>query len=304
MDNGRNRSSPAMQITRRTLFDGELLLAAHVGVRASTAAGSSMEQAGTNSLVLPLTGVFAKHDGPRRHFVATPSHAVLIASGSTYGISLPGGIGDESLILRFTPQALARLAPEAMAGDGFDTEALNSHTLLEPAAILARSLLWRSLDAGAADPLAVEEAGASLLASSLRAARKTPGRRHQAAARPQRRRQINRVLEAVSLQPQRKWTLAGLADIACASPWHLAHVFREEAGSSIHQYVIRARLARALDAVLDGDADLTTVALDAGFASHSHFTHRFRSQFGVTPAELRRRAERSQAAQLRKIAIA
>lgn len=295
---------PAMEITRHTLFDGELLLAAHVCARSSAGPVVGLEHANTNSLVFPLSGVFAKHEGPRRHFVATPSHAVLIAQGSSYGVSLPGGIGDECLVLRFSPKVLARLAPEEMAGDGFDMTVLHSHALLDAKTLLARSLLWRNLAGGATDPLAAEEAGASLLASSLRAARKACNRPHKPAARPLRLRQVNRVLEAVSLQPQHKWTLAGLADIACASPWHLAHVFREEAGSSIHQYVIRARLAQALNAVLDGDADLTTVALDAGFASHSHFTERFRSQFGVTPAQLRRGTSRPQAAQLRKIATA
>ena len=38
----------------------------------------------------------------------------------------------------------------------------------------------------------------------------------------------------------------------------------------------------ALDAVLDCGDDFTTIALDAGFASHSHFTARFRSFFGFT----------------------
>ena len=34
--------------------------------------------------------------------------------------------------------------------------------------------------------------------------------------------------------------------------------------------------------------DLTAIALDAGFASHSHLTARFRGFFGRTPTELRR----------------
>ena len=60
----------------------------------------------------------------------------------------------------------------------------------------------------------------------------------------------------------------------------------------------------ALDAVLDGGDDLTAIALDAGFASHSHFTARFRSFFGCTPAALRRVAGAAQLAELRKIVTA
>jgi AraC-like DNA-binding protein len=56
--------------------------------------------------------------------------------------------------------------------------------------------------------------------------------------------------------------------------------------------------------VLDGDDDPTTIALDAGFASHSHFTARFRGFFGCTPAALRRTANATSLAELRKIVTA
>jgi AraC-like DNA-binding protein len=75
-------------------------------------------------------------------------------------------------------------------------------------------------------------------------------------------------------------------------------------GTSIYDYVLRERLAYALEAVLDSGDDLTTIALDAGFASHSHFTARFRSFFGCTPAALRRIAVPGQVAELRKIMTA
>jgi AraC family transcriptional regulator len=76
------------------------------------------------------------------------------------------------------------------------------------------------------------------------------------------------------------------------------------AGTSIYHYVLQERLAQALDAVLDGDDDLTAIALDAGFASHSHFTARFRGFFGCTPAALRRNATAARLAELRKIVTA
>jgi AraC family transcriptional regulator len=292
-----------MNITRRTLFTSDLLVADHVCATGTGAEPVELDQATTNSLVLPLTGVFAKHEGPRAHFLATPAHAVLIADRSTYGITLPGGIGDECLVLRFSSQSLAQLAPEAMTRDGFNHSAVASQTLLDAKAVLARSLLWRRLNGGDTDALAVEEAGIGLLKTSLHAGRRRSRHARRDAA-PRRRRQVDRVFEAITLEPQRKWTLTALADLACMSPWHLAHVFRDEAGSSVHQYVIRARLAQALDAVLDGDDDITTVALDAGFASHSHFTSSFRAQFGLTPTALRRDATLSSANDLRKIAIA
>ena len=56
--------------------------------------------------------------------------------------------------------------------------------------------------------------------------------------------------------------------------------------------------------MLDTDTNLTAIALETGFASHSHFTARFRALFGLTPIELRRGASSRKIAELRKIVTA
>jgi AraC family transcriptional regulator len=295
-----------MQIARRTLFEGGLLSASHMVARPSSAECGELQCQSENVLVLPLAGVFAKHDAPRRHVVATASHAVFVAAGAPYRISFPAALGDEALLFRFSGAALQRAAPEAVKRDGFDSPDFASHALLPPAAMLARSLLWKRFSGGGWDPLEVEEAGVGLLASALRAARRQPRRRGHGirASAARRMRQVERVKEAISLHPEHKWTLDGLASLASVSPCHLAHVFRAEVGESVYGYVLRSRLASTLDAVLDAGADLSAVAQDAGFASHSHFTARFRALFGLTPSALRRRASSGRAAELRRIVTA
>ena len=296
-----------MQVTRRTLFDGKLLQVVHARARPSLQRQGDIERQSANVLVLPLEGVFAMHDGPRRHAIATPIHAVFVAADRPYRMSLPGDIGDECLALRFSASALARLAPEAMSGDGFSLAAIETCAPLAPEVLLARGLLWRRLAQGGLDPLELEELGAGLLVAALRAARKD-GRawnRTLPGARSARRlRQVGLVMEAVLAHPDRRWSLDALAALACLSPWHLAHVFREETGAPVYRYVLRARLAKALAAVLDTDADLSAIALESGFASHSHFTARFRALFGMTPVALRRDASRKFAGEVRKIVTA
>jgi AraC-like DNA-binding protein len=112
------------------------------------------------------------------------------------------------------------------------------------------------------------------------------------------------VREAVALTPAANWSVTKLAEVASLSPFHLCHVFREMTGTSIYNYVLRERLALALDAVLDGGENLTAIALDAGFASHSHFTAHFRRFFGCSPTALRRGANTSRFAELSKIMTA
>jgi AraC-like DNA-binding protein len=169
--------------------------------------------------------------------------------------------------------------------------------------MMLRNLLWSRLQKGEADPFEAEALGLDLLGLSLASvrSRKAPVRR---ATQTRRMRAIERVKEAVALKPSRKWSVTKLASFANLSPFHLCHVFREMVGTSIHDYVMRERLARTLDAVLDGGDDLSAIALDAGFASHSHFTARFRRFFGCTPAALRRAATSAQVTQLRKIMTA
>jgi AraC-like DNA-binding protein len=200
------------------------------------------------------------------------------------------------LTLRFSPASLARLVPRAIRRDSFDVAAFALHALLPPELMLARSLLWRKLSSGYQDPLEIEELGVSLLARALQLARKDRKARRSIV----RQRQVRRVIESVCVEPERRWTLASLAELAGVSPWHLAHVFRADTGLSVYQYVLRARLAATLPAVLDTRAELAAIALDAGFASHSHFTARFRSLFGWTPQQLRRKTDGRVAAELRK----
>jgi AraC-like DNA-binding protein len=293
---------------RRTLFDGELLQIGHVVVRPASSECGEIETSALNVVALPLAGVFAKHDGPNRHAIIAPNHAAFISAGRPYRLSFPGRIGDRCLVLRFSSAALARVMPDAMSGDGFDASAFASHAPLPPAVMLARSRIWGRFARDNMDALEAEELGIGLLDAALRAARTqrvAPGRGHAARGGAGRRlRQVERIKEAVWTQPERKWTLGDLAGLVSVSPCHLAHVFRAETGTPVYQYVVRSRLARALDAVLDSDTDLTAIALGAGFASHSHFTARFRALFGHTPLELRRGIRCARAHDLRKIVTA
>ena len=289
------------QVENRTLHDGPLLQIGHITVHPASSDPGPIESAERHVLALPLAGVFAKHDGPRRHVLATPGHALFIAAGQPYRLSFPGCLGDRCLALRLTSEGLERALPPAQAGEDFDASAMAPHAPLPGAVLLARSRLLARLRQGDADPLDVEEQGLGLLAACVSAARHRPTRRGKAGPDSLRRvRHVRRTQEAVWTQPARPWSLADLAAQACVSPGHLAHAFRAETGGTVYGYVVRSRLARALDAVLDSDADLTSIALDTGFSSHSHFTARFRAYFGVTPFGLRRIASGAQARELRR----
>lgn len=265
--------------------------------RVTSDACSDVERQSLNAIALPISGVFSKHDAPGRHVIGTPSHAVFFAADTPFRIGFPGAIGDRAITLRFGEG----IAPEQFARR--DGETMRSNGLLPAKAMMLRNLLFARLERADTDEFEAEALGLDLLDMSLKSVRTgKPAPRSSAQAR--RTRALERVKEAVALAPSRKWSVARLAEVANLSPFHLCHVFRDSVGTSIYDYVLHERLAHTLDAVLDCGDDLTAIALDAGFASHSHFTARFRSFFGCTPAALRRVANAAHIAELRKIMTA
>jgi AraC-like DNA-binding protein len=88
----------------------------------------------------------------------------------------------------------------------------------------------------------------------------------------------------IAADPGAPRTLGDIGRDVGASPYHLVRVFREQIGLPIHRYRNRLRLRLALERLAEGECDLTSLALNLGFASHSHFTDAFRREFCVSPS--------------------
>lgn len=83
--------------------------------------------------------------------------------------------------------------------------------------------------------------------------------------------------------------LEALADLAGMSPHTLLVAFRQAFGATPAQYVIAQRLHRARWLLANTAQDITTIALETGFASHSHLSTTFKRHVSLTPQEFRRR---------------
>ncbi len=91
---------------------------------------------------------------------------------------------------------------------------------------------------------------------------------------------------AISADPSRRASLATLARRAGVGQVTMCTAFRRVTGRSIHAYRLDLRLELALER-LERGGDLTRIALDLGFDSHSHFSRHFRARFGASPSRLR-----------------
>lgn len=70
------------------------------------------------------------------------------------------------------------------------------------------------------------------------------------------------------------------------SPSLLTQMFTRSQDLSFYQYQLKIRLSAAL-AGLFGRHNITEVAYDVGFSSHSHFSVQFRRAFGMSPSQCR-----------------
>jgi AraC-like DNA-binding protein len=143
-----------------------------------------------------------------------------------------------------------------------------------------------------APKLALEDVVAELANEAVGAGYRTRGVRAQkesACTSAQRRR--HDLVEAAKLAVnERLESLPSLGELARAlgcSPFHLSRTFHRTAGSSLRAYVGRLRARRAADRLAAGVRDLTQLALELGYADHSHFTNAFRHEWGVPPSRFR-----------------
>ena len=67
----------------------------------------------------------------------------------------------------------------------------------------------------------------------------------------------------------------------------LERLFQAEVGSTPADFSVRLRLRHAHDLLLATRRPVAEVALESGFADCSHFSRRFRGQYGRTPTQIR-----------------
>lgn len=81
-------------------------------------------------------------------------------------------------------------------------------------------------------------------------------------------------------------SLEKLSRALFVSKYHIAHLFKEEIGMSIHQYISKKRLARCREALL-GDIPVTKVYLLFGFHDYSSFYRAFKKEYGISPKDFK-----------------
>jgi AraC family transcriptional regulator len=98
---------------------------------------------------------------------------------------------------------------------------------------------------------------------------------------------ITRVDEYIRAHLGEDISVSTLAVLCGMRPDTFARQFRAATGKAPYAYALACRIEHAQRLLRTGASDLTTLAVNLGFASQSHFTTAFRRAVGVTPGSYR-----------------
>lgn len=238
-------------------------------------------------IVFPRLPVLIRHVDAEP-VLADPTVAMLYNPHTLYTRERRSARGDHYLELQLGAATLEALETEvATLRDG---RLVGTHAPAGRLVYLHQHLLARHLESERADALLVEETAQRIAYAVLASVRdRCTSRRAPTKARHRQLAEAAKEELAASLgEPVR---LRELGRRVGQSPFHLARIFRQETGYSLHEYRQQLRLRLALDRLGDSVGSLTALAIDLGFASHSHFTTAFGREFGMAPSDLRNTRE-------------
>jgi AraC family transcriptional regulator len=275
---------PDFKVT--TLLHTETVTLRNVQCSGACRHQSAEECAAATDLVFPYRGIYTRHVGSQQT-VADANHVLFFNADEGYRVSHPIVGGDACLSLRVAAPMLQELAPRALLNEQGKVAFRRQNLRIDPRAQALVALLRHSLENGTIEQLEAEALALTLVCRSL-----GPRTSHGSSGTHARRQLVNRVKVLLASDLSRRWSLAEIAAEIGGSPVYLTQVFQKVEGMPLYRYHLRLRLARALDLIARYD-DLSALAADLGFSSHSHFASAFRQAYGRSPTAFKQAAQRA-----------
>jgi AraC-like DNA-binding protein len=281
-------------IREQVLLDDGVIVVADVRCVGAQAKQGPEEVPATVEVVIPLDGVFLwtvrRPGSPAAATTAVgdSSRALVFRPGEPYRVAHPIGGADRSIVI-------------GLRAGWAEPDAAYAGSQPRPGTVqLAARRLAIALAGGHADALTGAELALALVDAV--AGRGAVGRHpSQGALRPADLAVIHRVRLEILAGLAERTSLPELGRRTGLSSWELARRFRRATGTSIHAYRTAVRVQAALERIEGGEHDLTALALDLGFADHSHLTNVLRREVGRPPSAFRRRPDAAELMALRTI---
>ncbi|HXM65905.1 MAG TPA: AraC family transcriptional regulator [Candidatus Acidoferrum sp.] len=280
-----NENKPLSEFDVHSLLKSPTVTIRDTYCRGTCRYQSPEEYTVTTQLVFPYRGVYVRHVG-QNQAVAEANQVLFFNAMEGYRVSHPVSGGDASLTLVIEEAQLHELAPPSLLEDGPRVAFRQPRHRVDARTQALVALLRHSVREKTAEPLEAETLALTLVQRSL-----GPRTTRAPGATYGRQRLVDRVKLVLASDLARRWTLADIAAEVRGSPVYLTQVFQQVEGLPLYRYQLRLRLARALDRLGEYE-DLTSLGLDLGFSSHSHFSAAFRQIYGRSPSEFKQSAFR------------
>ncbi|MBZ0111944.1 MAG: AraC family transcriptional regulator [Thermoanaerobaculia bacterium] len=236
-------------------------------------------------VVFPRTCVWIQPEGAEA-LVADPTIVTLYNRGQRYRRQAIGGEADRCDWFALSPEFLEQPFLRERFGPLDPTAPFKARqTRCHPRVYAAQRRLVRHLETTAAEEIDREriEQDVSLILTGLGglAEEESPGHPETWWS--------HRIKAFVAEHRFDSMSLADIADRLRCSVSFLSKAFKEATGSTVARYRRQLRLGLSLERLQEESAfDLSSLAGELGFCSHSHFTESFRRVFGLAPSEYRK----------------
>lgn len=271
-----------MTATTHTLASGPGWQVADVICTAS-AGDRPFEEAHQDFCIAAVTSGTFRYRAQQGAAMLAPGALLLGNSGTCFECGHEHGGGDRCLSFHFEPAYMERIVAGVPGARNLAFEAPRLPPLPALAPLLAEAEAAREMgDRDVFEELGLRIVGAAVatVSSAARAGRQ-PSRRDQ--------KRVAEAVRRIELDAEGPVSLSALADATATSPYHFLRVFRQVAGMTPHQFLLKTRLNRAAVRLRTSDDAVSTIAFAAGFNDLSSFNHRFRRVMGETPGNYRAR---------------
>jgi AraC-like DNA-binding protein len=233
-----------------------------------------------HQLGLTYFGAFSYRVGSRKWIIDANSGLFVSPGWQSSEEHLLPGVGHAAVILTPSPEFLDEILLGVPAG-----RAASFVEASVPASMRLRLLVQQILRSGEAgsDPLQKDEWTIDAFREATWA--------NSAGERRRSSRVVDRAKEYLHAHFGERLFLDEIATAVGVTPVYLTQEFTRQEAVPLYRYQLRLRLSQALLDLPDCE-DITGLALDLGFSSHSHFTASFRGAFGLTPSEYRSKFQR------------
>jgi len=235
--------------------------------------------------VMPRKPVWVRRDSGDYHFVE-PGAILMHRAGSTLERRRATDFGERTYWFGVRPDIFV----EALRRYGLSTDEMGGAVMADLKFRHRLAMFLKNLERDTADDLSAEEEVLTLFHEIC-------GRRAEQVSKPsggregtaiRQRRLVDKARAYLDAKLTENIALETVARDVGTSLYHLCRIFREQTGMTMHAYRTQQRLDRVMERLLNGKSDnLTALALDSGFASHSHLSREFHKRVGLPPSAMR-----------------